>query len=124
MGRLVKAMSVNLSYNDTAKREFKLAAMQALRKLAGQLLLGKADREIRYNAGGIAVSGEAVLHADKLYVQVSQSALGPGHEVLYRTCTSRTDYTGGDNHWAAAAQLEDPVAFAAQLGKLYTGGQR
>jgi hypothetical protein len=34
------------------------------------------DYDLRSNEAGLAVSGEITLHADRLYVQVSQSAMG------------------------------------------------
>ncbi len=64
-------------------------------------MLGLADGtyEVRSNKGGIAVGGEVTLHADHLYVQISQSCFGRGKEIMYRYCKGRKDYCGGHNHY-------------------------
>jgi hypothetical protein len=70
-----------------------------LRILARDLGLAAGTFEIRSNQGGVAVSGEVTLHADHLYVQISEFAYGHGGaSVLYRTCNGRKDYTGGPNY--------------------------
>lgn len=116
MSRLVKAMAVDIGYHYEAKIEFEAAARQALRKVYHLLKMSPGDGPtIRFNAGGVAVSGEVTLHTDGLYVQVAQSSLGAGHEVMYRFVKSRDDYTGGQNHWASAAELEDSKEFTKKL---------
>lgn len=127
--KLSTVMNQSLSYNHEGKEAFHKVARAALRKLAKELGLEKDQYEIRSNKAGIAVSGEVTLHTDPvvrinlnatdwsvvgLYVQVSQSCLGRGREVMFRTCTSRKDYTGGTNHFASAADLEDVRAFVHQ----------
>ena len=94
----MKAISiVNLArksgYNDVVKERYRVEAMAFLRKLAKKLKLVKGEYEIRYNRGGIAVSGEATLHHDKFYLQFSESG------VMWRTCKGQKDYTGGTNRW-------------------------
>ncbi len=74
-------------------------------KMFAEDYLGLSDKQfdVRSNQGGVAVSGEVTLHTDHLpgcnagiYVQFCQS-----HKtVLYRTVSSRKDYTGGVNQWA------------------------
>ena len=76
-----------------------------MRALAAVLALPKGSFDIRSNAGGIAVSGEVTLHAENIYVQISQSCLGGGMGVLIRTCAGRRDYTGGRNHWLPLSSL-------------------
>lgn len=120
MGRLVKAMAGHIGYDAEAKIEFEAAARQALRRVYHVLKLrpegGNSIRPtIRFNAGGIAVSGEVTLHSDGLYVQVAESYSGKGNEVMFRFVKSRTDYSGGPNHWASAAELEDAKTFAKRL---------
>lgn len=78
-----------------------------LRRLALDLGLGTDERDIRSNLGGIAVSGEVTLHADRLYVQLSESCVGEGGvSVLYRSCQGRKDYSGGRNHSTTAQALQ------------------
>ncbi|NDF13658.1 MAG: hypothetical protein EB060_12700 [Proteobacteria bacterium] len=81
--------------------------MAILRKFATKHLGLTTDQfEVRSNLGGIAVSGEVTLHTDPLpgthhgiYIQVSQwCASASNSTVLFRTCKSRRDYTGGANN--------------------------
>jgi hypothetical protein len=116
MGRLSRAMGQPLAYNEAAKNEFKLAARQALKKLAVTAGLSAGSYDLRWNAGGIACSGEATLHTNNFYVQVFES--GMGFNVLYRTCRGRQDYTGGPNHWAHAVELEDTALFVRFLYRI------
>ena len=103
MGRLQRAMSVGIAGTVGPKKEFKLAAMQGLRKLADVLRLEVGTYEVRWNAGGIAVSGEATLHHDRFYIQISE---GNPADILYRTCDGRRDFSGGSNHWTNAVTFE------------------
>ncbi len=81
--------------------------------LARELGLPRGSTEIRSNKGGIAVSGEIILHHETLYLQVSQSSFGGG--ILYRSCKGRKDFCGGVNHFADVALLDDPPRLAALL---------
>jgi len=118
MGRLTRALGQQLGYNAPAKAEFRLSAMAALLRLRKELGYTADGCSVRFNAGGIAVSGEATLHSNSLYVQVSQSNIGGCDAVLFRTCSSQTDYAGGANHWASAEALEDTEGFAERLRAL------
>jgi len=87
----------NAGYNEEVKARFRSEAMKYLRALAKRLNLPKETYSVRYNAGGIAVSGEATLHHDKFYLQVS-------HDCFWRTCNGQRDYSGGRNRWVIAPQ--------------------
>jgi hypothetical protein len=103
-------------YNETAKRRFSFAARGRLHALAAALGLAPGTYDVRWNAGGIAVSGEATLHGDHVYVQVSQPFYGEADTgVLYRRCKGRRDYTGGTNRFAALAALNSIDALAAVI---------
>jgi hypothetical protein len=65
-----------VSYDPEAKRLFHVHARRQLLALAAVLGLAPCAFDLRSNQGGIAVSGEVTLHADRLYVQVSQPATG------------------------------------------------
>jgi hypothetical protein len=101
-------------YNADVKGEFKRLAMRFLNEVA--ILLDATKSDIRYNAGGIAVSGEATLHTNSVYVQISSIEYG----VLVRTVRGRKDYTGGHNTWYSYDRLvelgaQGLAAYAAQL---------
>jgi hypothetical protein len=97
--------SRSCAYDAAAKRSFHGRARSRLRDLAAALQFPAGSFDIRTNKAGIAVSGESILHATHLYVQVSQ--IGKGMGVLLRRCDGRTDYVGGTNHWLALSALDD-----------------
>lgn len=104
-------------YNGTAARykfEFHKVGKRQLGRLARALNLTADRYEVRSNRGGAAVSGEVTLHADCIYIQISQS-MGQGNEVLFRACDGMQDYTGKQNHFAPASVLDDPESFADYL---------
>lgn len=78
-----------------------------LRALATELALQPGTFDVRSNLGGIAVSGEVTLHADHLYVQLLESCTSRGLSILYRSCSSRKDYTGDQNHWVSLSDFAD-----------------
>src|SRR5262245_59002114 len=107
--------STPVAYSPTRKHLFKNNAKRALRRLAEALALPAGSYDLRWNEGGIAVSGEATLHHEKIYVQVMQSCLGSGHGILIRSCKGRRDYTGGRNHWLPLDRLHDIDALARHV---------
>ena len=78
--------------------------------MAETLGLPAGSYEVRSNQGGIAVSGEVTLHAEALYVQLSESAVSRGVSMLYRSCDSRKDYCGHQNHFASMSGLNEASA--------------
>jgi hypothetical protein len=103
-----------------AKRQFHRRARRQLIELAEELNFTTADYDLRSNEGGIAVSGEVTLHAERLYVQVSQPATGNDTGVLFRDCQGRRDYTGGRNNFASLDLLHRPAALAALIRRHVT----
>jgi hypothetical protein len=104
-----------VAYDAAAKRLFHSRARSQLRRLATALGLQPGSYDLRSNAGGIAVSGEITLHSDRLYVQVSQSAMGYDSGILFRTCMGRKDYVGGPNNFASLDLLNSPEALAQRI---------
>lgn len=104
-----------VAYNPEAKRLFHSRARRQLRLLAVALGLAPGAYDLRSNAGGIAVSGEVTLHADRLYVQACQPATGHDTGVLFRTCAGRKDYLGGRNHFASLDLLHRPDELARRI---------
>jgi hypothetical protein len=91
------------------------SARRRLLELAAALGLSPCAFDLRSNPGGIAVSGEVTLHADRLYVQVSQPAPGADSGILFRSCDGRRDYVGGVNNFASLDLLHDPAALARRI---------
>jgi DNA topoisomerase VI subunit B len=84
------------SYNKILKEEFRRLGKKILKELIEIMGLQKGEYDIRWNPGGIACSGDHILHTDWFYL-----ALDDGW-FYYRTCKNRKDYTGGVNrivHW-------------------------
>lgn len=101
-----------LGYRQIEKDEFKRLTKKLARFIADEL--GLTDASIRYNAGGIAVSGETVLHSEHLYVCLMQSCAG-GDTFYYRSCAGKTDYTGGPNQHFAWKSITDAQKLIGQL---------
>jgi len=97
------------------KRRFHETARARLRKLASELRLHAGNFDLRSNQGGIAVSGEVILHHEKFYVHVSQPATRANTGILIRICRGRRDYTGGANHFAPLSLLDDIPALAERV---------
>lgn len=89
------AHGVNAPYNHTVKAKWLSGGTAVLRRLAKDLALPKGTYTIRQCKGGIAVSGECILHHDRLYVCLAPMLYGDSGYA--RTCTSQKDYTGGVN---------------------------
>lgn len=86
-----------------------------MRALADALGLAEDSYDIRSNRGGIAVSGEVILHGVSIYVQLSLGAMGFSREVMFRKVAGRKDYVGDRNNWASVDELVQPVRFAARI---------
>jgi hypothetical protein len=104
-----------VSYDPEAKRLFHTHARRQLLALAAALRLTPCAFDLRSNQGGIAVSGEVTLHADHLYVQVSQPATGSDTGILFRSCEGLRDYVGGVNNFASLDLLHQPAALARRI---------
>lgn len=96
-------------YSETgaaAKATLHSSGRAFLKHLAGDLGLKSTQYDIRSNKGGVAVSGEVTLHADHLYVQLSESFVGSDKiTVMYRSCKDRKDYAGGANNFSSVDKL-------------------
>ncbi len=90
-----------------AKQAFHREGLRFLRALAKALNFPAGSFDVRSNLGGVAVSGEVTLHSDDLYVQLAESCLRPGVSVMFRTCDSRKDYCGHQNHFVNMDQLRN-----------------
>ena len=108
----------NTTYDDKAKLRFHNAARKALRQVAIALQLQPGEYDLRSNKAGPAVSGEITLHGESIYIQVSQSCMGPRCGILIRSCNGRRDYTGGHNNFMPLNALHTPSAIAALARKL------
>ena len=103
---------VNLYSNKKKKKRKK----KVLKELASVLELPEC--KVRSNIGGIAVSGEVILHSNSLYVLISQFSLKPN--VLVRSCKSMTDYVGGSNNYFSVIDLfnDDTLSKIKNISKI------
>lgn len=109
-----------VAYDPDRKRLFHRHGRRQLRLLAEELSLSPDAYDLRSNSGGIAVSGEITLHGERLYVQVSQSALGSDSGILFRACRGRRDYVGGRNNFASLDLLHRPAELACLIERTVT----
>lgn len=123
IARLHYLHGINLAYNQDKKNEYHRLARQYLAYIAKLLGLPKGSFDVRSNMGGIAVSGEIALHADDVYVQMSQFP-AMSNDILVRTCKSRKDFTGGQNQWIPSDLIVDPFRFAEEVARVMAEGRR
>ncbi len=90
------------AYEGYSKANFKRLGTKYLKMIAKRL---GCTEKVSWNPGGIAVSGDIILHTEHLYVNMSQCGLGMGF--MYRSCKGIKDYTGGTNHWMQWEKLLD-----------------
>jgi len=102
-----------VAYNVERKKLFYGEARRALTALADALGYERRDFDLRSNHGGIALSGEATLHSNEVYIQVSCDCRGG--RVLFRRCRNRRDYCGDPNHFATIDELTNPTRLAARI---------
>lgn len=103
------SLAKSAQYNEQAKLAWKKSALSFLRSIAKELQLAKGDYSIRFNAGGIAVSGDAILHHNRFYLHINDFG---GY---WRTCEGQRDYTGGPNHNFNTGTIYGPNLTKAQL---------
>jgi hypothetical protein len=66
------------------KQVFRTECLRLLKLIAGGLGLEKADYDLRWNPGGPAVSGDACLHSDRIFVNLTQGGgLSPPSDRLF-----------------------------------------
>jgi hypothetical protein len=82
---------LDCAYAPEQKRSFHTTARARLRKLLEALDFAPDTYGLRNNQAGIAVSGEITMHHDRVYVQVSQPAMGFDSGILVRVCEGRRD---------------------------------
>lgn len=95
--RVIQAAKEAEDLSEGGKKALGQAMKSVLRAVAKACGLRTGEFDVRYNPGGSAVKGDAVLHGEDLYVSVDPDGAGPG--VLVRNCNGRKDYTGGSNGW-------------------------
>lgn len=103
--KLLDILLAPTEYEPDAKAQFHRTARKLLKSLAVRLTSNYGEYDLRSNMGGIAVSGEVTLHMERVYVQVSQSVMGPKSSIMFRECKGRKDYTGGQNNFAVIGML-------------------
>lgn len=91
--------------NAARKQSMHTQGKTFLKTIAKVLGLGLKDYDLRSNQAGPACSGEVTLHADHLYIQISESFSGPGLSILFRGCDSRKDYCGHQNNNCSMEQF-------------------
>jgi hypothetical protein len=99
------ARGKDFAYDQRGKKSFHQLSRKLLAEIAAEL--GSSVMELRTNLGGAAVSGETTLHTDRVYIQISKGGMGEGREVLYRSVTGTSDYSGGSNNFLSLQLLAE-----------------
>ena len=111
---LLKATIAVQPYGDVAvKNEFHRLGRCTMECIVGAMgIVDEMDYDVRSNMGGITVCGAITLHTNKVYIQMSKSDHGTGR-IMYRSCRSLRDYSGGKNYWICMEDLlnwDDAIA--------------
>lgn len=99
-------------YNYEGKKEFQRKSLSAIREVAQELGLRTVKPYVRYNPGGIAVSGEITLHdmlTDNVGVYIQISMLFGKLSVMYRKVKSLKDFTGDHNRYMQPGQSDGMI---------------
>ncbi|CUS45926.1 hypothetical protein MGWOODY_Smn3174 [hydrothermal vent metagenome] len=104
-----------VAYDPPAKTLFHADGRKAMRRLGDALGLAPDSYHVRSHHGGVAVSGDVVLHGAEVQVRLSLGCMGPGQEVMYRRIAGRHDHVGERNHWASVHELVQPERLAVRI---------
>jgi hypothetical protein len=105
ISRFLSTTKWNRSYNIENKKLFHSRGKRVMKVIAE--LLGfntefyPTPYEIRSCLGGIAVSGEIILHSENLYICFYED------RIMFRSCKGLKDYSGGNNHWMSYDSLRN-----------------
>lgn len=125
LGVIMKKMNVlvefikqnpSVSYNEELKKEFARKGRAALKEFSN--LFPGNPVEIYYNKAGIASSGDfhfKVMNNPSQGVELFFNLDPFGSYVTFRTITSFTDYTGGQNNNAGFDLLAQPDVLKSKL---------
>jgi hypothetical protein len=91
--------------NDYTKSHFEKESKWVLKQIVQSFAFPKGSYNVRFNPGGIAVSGEATLHEEKIYIQFSRTF--PIDGFMVRQCNGQKDYTGKTNIYIKWENLSD-----------------
>jgi hypothetical protein len=97
------------------KRLFLTDGQAVAHALAAALGLVRGTYDVRANPAGPAVGGDVHLHGEWLYVNFSQTALGPEWGFMYRRCSGRRDFRGEVNQWMPWRELLNIEAAAETI---------
>lgn len=112
--RLIQIAEKPLGYDVARKNEFHSEATKQLENLAKYLGYKKGDYTLSVNMGGIAASGETILHTEHIYIEIFQG-IGSIGDVMYRRVDSLKDTRGKRNNFAFLRDLNDLRAFARKV---------
>lgn len=99
-------VSINTAYDCALKRDFELKAKEFAKSLSKELNF--TECKIRYNPGGIAVSGDITMfgkfqNGKFMYMTISTPS---SHGIMFRSASSMEDYSGGTNQWFNPSAFE------------------
>jgi hypothetical protein len=82
-------------YNSDKKEIYRKLGQEILKAIVLKLGLKEGEYRLSWNPGGIAISGDHVLHTEKFYLALEDNCdIGWGY---YRKCNGSKDYSGERN---------------------------
>lgn len=116
--QFVKASHATCEYNYANKKAFHRLGHRVVQMIADDLGMAPGTYEIRSCLGGIAVSGEIILHSESLYICMGVFCTGE-HGFYYRSCQGTKDYSGGPNQWMKYEDLLDWGGAVTRFRRVY-----
>lgn len=106
------SLTSTCGYDSSGKRkqEYKNLGQRILRYIAQEMDLKEGEYEIRWNPGGVAVSGDHTLHTSKVYLAFHDNLCSGWF--YYRSCNGLRDYSGGSNqivHWNKLRNIQQLI---------------
>lgn len=100
------------------KEKFHLGCKNFLVALGREMGLRAEHYNLTVNAGGMAISGEVSLHADRLHMWMTHDVDEDGTHLLYRKCRSRDHFGDAPTAVVWLADLKDPAKQRALVDHL------
>lgn len=101
-------------YDYHHKEKYRRESRKFLQAISNSVGLTKGQYDLRFNPGGMAGSGDAVLHSENFYVHINDF----GH--YWRLCKGRKDYGGqwGSGWQNRSFEGQTPAEIGAEIKRI------
>lgn len=104
-----------VEHDREAQRAYHHEAARALRCVAFNIGLARAQYDIHQGEDRFGIAGDVVMRGDALNIRITASPLRTGREITYRSARNKYDEFGGKPHQADIGQLADIPRLARRV---------